>query len=289
MTDAVEVEKELLVMLESTDPLVRVRGARGLLRPDPAYATDRSLAERLLTAAENERCEEPPAGEHRDSWLPSVLGELVARIVVSKTATWERARALMHTQPLTDLRVALIRHFLVWNEHEDEVYDTLEALVADPQAEVRVGVLDALQLDPVTNFQHQERLFRFFCDNLTSSDPNVASKALQNLGGWISERADLFDVFLEHMRARKDETVPYRCIFGVARLLDANAPATDVQRAKAVTIATAIARNPANGHDRILVLKGIRDHDAVGGRALLTDLKKDPDKAVAKEAKSLLK
>jgi hypothetical protein len=276
---------------EDTDPQARVAAARALLE-SRGYKADRALAERIVAAAERESSGEPPPGELSESSLAYKLGEVVASIELGPTGLWSRVRPLLRTHERVELRLAIIRYILPANIEAEllgELIDELKALVGDPHPAVRVQALDALQIDLAFPAVQHAGLFQLFVDHLPNPDPDVASRALQNLGGWINLRPDLFDIFLAFLEplVGGGGVVPYRCMWGAARLLDANSEATPEQLTRALTVAKTIARNPNNGYDRALVFRGIGERGAAEGRSLLDELKKDPD--VGADARSVLK
>jgi hypothetical protein len=194
----------------------------------------------------------------------------------------------MTTHELIDLRLAIIRYILIAN-HEAEVFDTLKALVDDPHPAVRAQAIDRLQMDLVFPEAQHAGLFQLFVDHLANPDPEVALGALKNLGGWIEMRPDLFDIYLTFLDrlVHRGDVVPYRCIWGVKRLLDADSKATPEQLTRALTLAKSIARNTNNDDDRSLVFQGIGERGGVEGRKLLEEFKKDRN--VAAEARRVLK
>lgn len=97
------------------------------------------------------------------------------------------------------LRLALIRYILSFNiasESIEDMIDALVALVSDPHPAVRAQAIDALQIDLAFPAPLHTKLFQLFVDHVDDSDPDVASRALQNLGGWIELRSDLFDTYV---------------------------------------------------------------------------------------------
>lgn len=103
-----------VAFLEDTSPKVRLLGARGLAAWGEKYRSDRALAERLLSAAEQEK----------EEALTGILGFLVGQIFADKAGVIARISALAtRDEGPTDLQMGLVSILLQSNRENAAAFD----------------------------------------------------------------------------------------------------------------------------------------------------------------------
>ncbi len=265
----------LVSMLEDPSPRVRLLATSGLSNSD-AYREDKTLATRVVAAAESER----------DTTVAGSVGERVARIKVGKTGLFDRVAAIGKTHPVTAMRRAIASSLLFANSDSKQVFDYTVAMAKDTDPDVRGAAVSAFWVGG--SFSRSDTC-KVWASHLDDSKASIAGSAASSLGGYRG-CGPQFDALIN--ATQKGVTGVAREESGFARGLGSaceSGEATAPQRAKALALAKTLTSDRASHvFVRTGGLNAVAKCDPTGGKGFIAGFTKDKEKWVAEEAVKLL-
>jgi hypothetical protein len=271
-------DASLVTLLDDVDERVRLLAAQDLAVFGQRYRTDKSLADRVVRAAESER----------SAGVAPHLGAAVARIDVDKTESFDRVRAVATKHALVGLRVSLVSALAQSNSGSTGVFTLTLDLLRDPDKEVRAAALGSLW---TAGSRHPEEACRAWREHMDDgADDDIAARASDYLT-WAGNCQAHYDAFLDSAERRFKAARTTKPLFTKALgNLCEDPKATAAQKSRATDLVRRIAEQKTTDRDvRGSALAEVMRCDPTGGRALVQKYATDDDAYVRDRAVDLLK
>ena len=256
----------LVSFLEDADERVRWLAATKLQAIGASFASDRALAERVVTAGERET----------SARVAPALGALLADVQVEKTNTFDRVRAMAVKHALPQLRAALIANLSRKNPTVSAAFELTRELVRDPDKEVRLAAVGAFYMRG--GGRRPEDTCQIWAQNLDNDmDAEVAAVASELLSRW-GRCQSAYGALLESQAKRLEEgrtdSPRYAASLGFVCEDKRSQPR---ERERATDLVHKMADNKAlDAEVRAAALDAAIACDPVGGRDFVKKFAEDP-------------
>ncbi len=282
-----KADAALVGMLASPDEKIRYLAADKLKDHGKTYASDKGLAEAVVAAAEKEA----------SRFAAYELGEVVGRIQVGPTGTFDRIKALVAGPALVDLRRGIVTGLLFNNRNDERVYVLVGSVVKDSDHALAETALNSLWL---SSGKRMDITCQIYADHLHDPDDEIAAMA-SNFLSWQRRCSSRYDALLDGLEQRVGTAAGHdggalsglgsTSYLTAATHVCEDPKASEAQRKRAAEI----GRRVAAGKDLSGSLRGsaletvLRCDPSDAGRTLVGTYRQDPEKYVADRARELLR
>jgi hypothetical protein len=268
----------LVEMLGRTDDRARYLAAENLAVFGERYRADKSLATRVVLAAEREK----------SSRVAGLLGEAVAKIDVDATDLFDRIRAMAMKHDLLPLRTAIAASLAEHNPSSGPSFTLTLDLLRDREKEVRVAAIGALWM---CENRHPAEACGAWRDHIDDPDDDDLSARACDYLSWSGHCQSAIDALLDSEERRFKAGKTTEALFAKALgnvCEDVKTTRTQKERATDLVrsmVEQASTARPARGAALAAVLRC----DTTNGRAFVARFATDPDPFLQARARDLLR